>query len=267
MSLIKQVAKVVQVARNRSTKQVIEDLMQMQCNLLTEPVFIEKVYPNTLYRYGEGFREELNYYKKDAPAWAELTKLSTMFLHAVAEAKPFTDHMGSLYDLELRGNTFGQFLTPPDLAELLGDLHMSLEQPITSPKTVGDDTGCGAGSLLLGYLRGVLRHQGKGAISMLHVVANDLDTQMVKICAVQIALNSIIHRIPLNSLTVHNCNIISEYMEMNAGKHVAFHWIPNAKMGYHNTHRQALQALETLSRQSQKLEAAYAHLSNNKRKL
>ena len=49
-SLIKQVAKVVQVARNRNTKQVIEDLMQMYCNLLSEPAFIERAFPNTLYR-------------------------------------------------------------------------------------------------------------------------------------------------------------------------------------------------------------------------
>jgi hypothetical protein len=255
-NLSKQVAKVVQVARNRNTKQVIDDLMQMYCNLLTEPAFIEKAFPNTLYRFGAGFRQELTYYKKDLPAWYELTKLSQMFLQTVAAAEPFTDHMGSLYDLELRGNTLGQFLTPPDLAELIGDLHMSVAEPITNPKTIGDDTGCGAGSLILGLLRAVLTTQGKGAVSMLNVVANDLDPEMAKICAVQIVMNSCIHRIPVHSLTVHNCNVITEYMEMQQGKHIAFQWLPNTNKSIFEANAIAQQALKTMSQKNKELETA-----------
>ena len=227
-NLSKQVAKVVQVARNRNTKQVIEDLMQMYCNLLSEPAFIERAFPNTLYRYGAEFRQELTYYKKDKRAWEELQTLSQMFLQAIAEAEPFTDHMTSLYDLELKGNTLGQFLTPPDLADLLGALIMNISEPITSPTTIGDDTGCGAGSLVLGQIKATLARDGKGAVSMLNVVANDLDPHMAKICTVQVVLNSCIHRIPLKSVRVFNGNIITEYEEMNQGKHVLYHWLPNA---------------------------------------
>lgn len=261
-NLSKQVAKVVQVARNRNTKQVIDDLMQMYCNLLSEPAFIEKAFPNTLYRFGAGFRQELTYYKKDLPAWDELTKLSQMFLQTVATAEPFTDHMGSLYDLELSGNTLGQFLTPPDLADMLGELTMSLAEPITKPQTIGDPTGCGAGSLVLGLIKSVLKNQGKGAVSMLHVVANDLDPHMAKICTVQVVLNSCIHRISLNSVTVHDCNVITEYQEMNEGKRTLYHWIPNAPQGLYDDvmrfsqAQQTKEALKTLTELTKELETA-----------
>lgn len=230
-NLSKQVARVATVARRRTEKQVIEDLMQMYCNLLSEPAFIERAFPNTLYRFGAGFREELSYYKHDQRAWEELQTLSQMFLQTVAEAEPFTDHMTSLYDLELKGNTLGQFLTPPDLAEMIGELQLlssALAEPLSRPYTVGDDMGCGAGSLLLGFIRAVLRKHGKGSVSMLNVVANDLDPAMVKICTVQVVLNSCIHRIPLHSFHIDNANVLSEYMDMQAGRKMAYQWLPNS---------------------------------------
>lgn len=258
-NLSKQVARVATVARNRTEKQVIEDLMQMYCNLLTEPAFIEVAFPNTLYRFGAGFRQELSYYKNDLKAWDELNKLSQMYLQTVAEAEPFTDHMTSLYDMEVKGERLGQFLTPPDLADALGELTMALSEPITKPTTMGDDTGCGAGSLILGSIRAVLKQQGKGSVSMLHVVANDLDPQMAKITTVQLVLNSCIHRIPLNSVLVHNCNVISEYTAMNEGKHALYHWIPNAPQDLFDQvaiQGKAVKALNTLTELTKEIEPA-----------
>ena len=39
-TLSKQVAKVVQASNGRNTKQVIDDLIQMMSNIITEPLFI-----------------------------------------------------------------------------------------------------------------------------------------------------------------------------------------------------------------------------------
>lgn len=244
-NLSKQVARVATVARNRTEKQVIEDLMQMYCNLLTEPAFIEVAFPNTLYRFGAGFRQELSYYKHDLRAWDELNKLSQMYLQTVAEAEPFTDHMTSLYDMEIKGERLGQFLTPPDLAELIGELQMAtstLAEPPTRPYTVGDDMGCGAGSLLLGFIRAVLRKHGKGAVSMLEVVANDLDPEMVKIATVQIVLNSCIHRIPLHSFRIDNANVLSEYTQMRTGQKLAYQWLPNTNKTFYQNHHLVAEA-------------------------
>ena len=241
-NLSKQVARVATVARNRTEKQVIEDLMQMYCNLLTEPAFIEKAFPKTLYRFGKNFRQELSYYKHDPKAWDELQKLSQMFLQTVAEAEPFTDHMTSLYDMEIKGERLGQFLTPPDLAEMIAELQMTsstLTEAPSRPYTVGDDMGCGAGSLLLGFIRAVLRKHGKGAVSMLNVRANDLDPEMVKIATVQIVLNSCIHRIPLHSFHIDNANILSEYAAMQEGKHLGYHWLPNTNDRFYQAHHRA----------------------------
>lgn len=226
-TLAKQVAKVVQVAKNRDTKQVINDLMQMLCNLLTEPLFIDKAFPLTLYTYDNNFRQELTYYKTDLKAWAELQTLANMFMEAIKTGEPFTDHVGSLYDLELAGNRHGQFLTPPDLADALGELLISIAPPIDGPITIGDPTGCGAGTLVLSQIKAIYKAQGAKAVKCLNVRAIDLDINMVKMTAVQVVLNSAIHRIPLGSFIVQCGNTITDYTAMNEGKLVSYFWEPD----------------------------------------
>ena len=229
-TLAKQVAKVAQTAKNRDTKQVINDLMQMLCNLLTEPLFIDKAFPLTLYTYDNNFRQELTYYKTDLKAWAELQTLANMFMEAIKAGEPFTDHVGSLYDLELAGNKLGQFLTPPDLADTLGELLISIAPTIDSPITIGDPAGCGAGTLVLSLIKALHKAQGAKAVKFLNVRAIDLDINMVKMTAVQVVLNSAIRRIPLGSFVVQCGNTITDYTAMNEGKRIAFAWQPNTPL-------------------------------------
>lgn len=252
--LSKQVEKVSKIAKNRTTKQVINDLMQMFCNLITEPAFIEVAFPNTLYRYQAGFRQELSYYKTDLPAWNELQTLSQMFMQAIKKSEPFTDVIGQLYDLELVGNTMGQFLTPPDVADTLASLTAPLMGEITEPLTIGDMTGCGAGTLVLSQVKGILHTQGRGAVRFLDVRALDLDMNMAKMATVQIVLSACIHRIQIRSLIVHQGNAITDYTAVNEGKKSIFEWMPNAPLAFYCKVYQAKKEIAEITGKLQELE-------------
>ena len=225
-TLSKQVAKVVQASNGRNTKQVIDDLIQMMSNIITEPLFIERAFENTLWTYGSDFRNELSYYKKHPKAWDELQNLSLMFMQAIKESEPFSDVVGLLYDLELKGNEFGQFLTPPDVAETIGMLNVCMSKEPTELVNVGDMTGCGAGGMLLGFIRAYIKKFGKDSTKYLCIHALDIDMNMVRMTTVQIVLNSCIHRMPINSFVAHNCNVITEYEAMNEGNYKKYLWMP-----------------------------------------
>lgn len=215
--------------KNLKPQQVIEDLIQLSCNLITESVFITKVFRNTLFAYSAGFRNELSHYKSEPKAWELLQELHLEYIKTILENEPFTDIVGMMYDETLSGSRLGQFLTPPDVADGLIPLIMgAIMKPIKEKTTIGDMCGCGAGSLILGQIKSVFKNQGKEAVKHLLVVANDIDMKMVQMTTAQIVLSSCIHRIPLGGLTTYNCNTITQYQEMNEGKHKAFVWIPEA---------------------------------------
>lgn len=226
-TLYKQVEKVVKLCRGRTTKQVIDDLIQMHCNLICNPQFIERVFPNTLYQFNNEFAQNLNYYQTNEKAFYELNVLAGMFRNAILESEPFTDVMGLIYDIEIQGNSFGQYLTPPDISNLIGELSLAIDTSFDHQKIIGDDMGCGAGGLILGLINSIYKKYGASAVKNLNVRAVDVDLSMVKIATVQIVLNSCIHRIPINSFISHHANILTEYGEMLDGKHKAYVWLPS----------------------------------------
>ena len=228
--LSNQVQKVVQATDGRNTKQVIDDLMQMLCNLISEDIFIKSAFKNTVISCNDDFRSELTYYKKNPVAWDELQVLAEMFMQAVKDSEPFTDLIGMLYDINIKGNkNLAQFLTPPKVAFGCAKILMSSTGPITEPVKVGDNAGCGAGGLILGLLRATLNMCGKDSIKNMDVVAVDIDINMVKMTTVQVVLNSVFHNISVRSFSSHRANMITEYRAYNEGKQVAYLWIPNYK--------------------------------------
>lgn len=227
--LSKQVEKVVSLCNGRDIKQVVNDLMQMFCNLISEPRLIEVAFNNTLWKCNEDFRLELSYYKKYPKAWEELQMLSTMFMQAIKNSEPFSDLIGDLYDMQLRGNKLGQFLTPHDVADALAQFNIITKEQPEAFKVYSVSEPCvGAGGLILGFIRNYYQAYGKGATKNLDVHINDLDIHMVKMATVQIVLNSIIHRIPIHRLTATHANVITEYEDMNMGKKDLYVWLPDA---------------------------------------
>lgn len=215
--------------RSHKPQQVIDDLIQLSCNLITESVFITKAFRNTLFAYSPGFRNELTHYKTEPKAWKLLQDLHLEYMKTILENEPFADIVGMMYDETLSGSRLGQFLTPPDVADgLLPFVIGAIMEPINEKTTIGDICGCGAGSLILGQIKAIYKNQGKDSVKNLLVVANDIDMKMVQMTTAQIVLSSCIHRIPLGGLTAYNCNTITQYQEMNQGLHKAFAWIPEA---------------------------------------
>lgn len=207
---------------NTNPKKVIEDMVQMTFNLVTEPEFMARTYPNTAYAHKDGMRNELTSYKKDPAAWKLLQEIVMDYMQAIRDAEPFADIIGGMYD-EYLGNVLGQFLTPVDVAEGVSRIMMAMMPPITEPINIGDPCGCGAGSLILSQLRAIYEEQGADALALVNVMAMDLDANMVRLCTVQIVLSSIIHRIPLKGYYAYWGNVITEFEKDT----LAFIWEPN----------------------------------------
>lgn len=215
--------------RNTNARQVIDDLMQLACNLITEPAFIPGAFKNTLYCYRDGFRNELSHYKEEPKAWALLQELYFDYQRAILDNEPFTDIVGMMYDENIGKNDMGQFLTPPDLANNLMPFLIGAVAPkIVEPTRIGDICGCGAGSLILGQIKGFIQGQGEEVAKHLHVVGVDLDVRMVRMTTAQVVLSSIFHRIPLGSFTSYRANAITEfgYTAEEDEKHLAYFWKP-----------------------------------------
>ncbi len=244
--------------KNANIRNVIDDLMQLGCNMLSEPNFIDRSFRNTLWACKEDFRKELSHYKEEPKAWNLLQELFNEYLHVINDNEPFADIVGMMYDETAhKGNNLGQFLTPPDLADLLGELLIAGNpESITKDMLIGDFCGCGAGSLILGQIKAIYNHHGKDAVKHLNVVANDLDACMSKMATVQTVFSSIVHRIPLGSFTTFNANTVTQYSEMSEGKHVIYKWIPEVSndMYLAYKHPQYLAYLELMKRFNEAIE-------------
>lgn len=84
--------------------------------------------------------------------------------------------------------------------------------PRPSEKTLmGDHCGYGAGSLILGMLRIMLRMHGADSLKHLEVQAMDLDANMVRLCSVQVMMSAMMHKIPLNGFLAFFGNTITDY--------------------------------------------------------
>ena len=201
----KQIQELCQVKRRRP-KEVIDDMVQMTINtIITQPIFMEQSFPNTLYHFVPNFYTRLIRYEKDPTAMSMFQELCLTYTQTIQQQPAFTDVLGSLYDQHL-GEDLGQFLSPPDIANLLGELS-TINGPILEQSTIGDDC-CGAGSLVLGQLRSRLQSEGKASLKLLHIHINDIDMNMVKMATAQIVLSSAMHRIPIGSLTAHHGNAL-----------------------------------------------------------
>lgn len=216
----KLVEEICQVSNQCLTKkQVLDDLIQLSCNLLTEDAFFSKAFPCALFRQTEVIRKEMSQYKKDPKAWALMSGLVLEYLRLIKESEPFEDVLGSLYDEHL-GQVLGQFLTPRDVCDVVSAIALSgsKAEAFSKPFRIGDPTGCGAGSMLLSYLREVYKKHGKEAMRNVEILAVDLDPRMVRMTTAQIGLSAAIHRIPLRIYRGFAKNVLSQYEEIFHGK-------------------------------------------------
>lgn len=195
-----------------SVKQVFNDLIQVMFNSLDKS---QRVHPYNM-DFDPRLVRELTEYKPQPELWGKLGELSFMWLKAIQDAPPFTDVMGSTYDEQL-GEQLGQFLTPPDVAAGLAQLNMAfskdrIDQTLAKgqPVFMGDDCGCGAGSLILAWLKAFSEQYEPYKLLSVGVEAQDLDMSMVQLTSVQVFYSAAIHGMPLGGLKVRWGNCLTE---------------------------------------------------------
>lgn len=215
----KKIERICQLNNYRTKpKDVLDDLIQLNFNLLTELQFQAKANFGGAYWVEPGLRKELSTYKNEPKVWETLQELSLDWLKAIAEHEPFTDVFNVIYDPYL-GDTLGQFLTPVDVSQTLAAIH-NPTVPENESYTLGDPCGSGVGSLVLSLLQHIHTKQGKQALRRVNVIAMDIDHRMVKATAVQVGMSCLVHQIKLQSFSVHHGNAIMDY---DARKTLAFY--------------------------------------------
>lgn len=214
----KNITKMVQVSRQGlNEQQCLIDLSQLSFNFVSSDWFWKMQFSEGSMYHDDFMAQELSNYKKDPEAWELLQEITTDYWQLVKLCEPFTDVMHLIgYSSKTLSKAMGQFLTPPAVADGLNRLTTTIPD-LQADKyiTVGDFGGCGAGSLLLGWLRHAHSlHPTK--LSQVHMFGVDIDQKMVRMTALQITLSCLAHDIQLGSLSLHCCHGIIDY------KHYAF---------------------------------------------
>ena len=141
---------------------------------------------------------------------------SAQIYKGVVEALPvFSDVLHSLIeDIWLddqKGNGLGQYLTPPDLANLIGnliDVSESNRDKRTKPYVIHDDCS-GAGSLTLPAAQREAR-VGRHRTQLLNLMVNDIDPLMCCAAALQFVSSMVVHEHDLHQLRVICSNALTE---------------------------------------------------------
>ncbi|WP_223526623.1 N-6 DNA methylase [Pseudomonas sp. BF-B-26] len=141
---------------------------------------------------------------------------SAQIYKGVVEALPvFSDVLHSLIeDIWLddqKGNGLGQYLTPPDLANLIGnliDVCESDRDKRTQPYVIHDDCS-GAGSLTLPGAQREAR-VGRHRTQLLNLMVNDIDPLMCCAAALQFVSSMVVHEHDLHQLRVICSNALTE---------------------------------------------------------
>lgn len=249
--------KIQQICKSRFSsgpKQVIDDMVQLAYNFMTTPV-VMNCFPLTRYFVDDSLLAEVRRYEHDPETWELMQELVLDFIKSYKDAEPFTDVIGSLYD-EYLGKVLGQFLTPSDVADALAGIQVAFMPTPTEKTLIGDSCGCGAGSLILGMLRTMLKTHGADSLKHLEVHAMDLDANMVRLCSVQVMMSAMMHKIPLSGFIAHCGDVIKDYAPKDGKKGtLALAWKPMmSKMDYFEASPEAvaLQQMMQLLREVEK---------------
>lgn len=194
-------------------KRVIDDLMQMGFNLISQGSLNAFTGCYQGLQCSQDYVLELADYKRDLKAWELLQHAFLCYMNEVGSNEPFADVIGLQYD-EYLGKALGQFLTPEDVAE--GAFQFSAFDSVSKHLEAQEhfninDICSGAGALLLGALRVIVREHGKEALRYIHLQGNDLDPNMCRMCAVQLLLPSFMHNMAIGSITLTQGDTIVDY--------------------------------------------------------
>lgn len=174
--------------------------------------------PPILYSYTDlSFNKQIaNDFKED------IQKCSAMLILAIKESEPFDDLVAEFIEENGASNkNLGQYFTPRDISLFQSQLNLKLTSIDKFKEDdyfwIGDDTGCGTGSLILGMLSQFKEnvegfediHFQSVAVSM-----NDIDEYLSKIAYFQVVLSSLLHSKPIGIVQVEAKDIIKDYLKI-----------------------------------------------------
>lgn len=167
---------------------------------------------------------ELNINKEIAKSFQkEVQDCSMQLIAAIVASEPFSDLVAEfIEDNEASNKNLGQYFTPNDVSLVLAELNLkftSIDKFTVKDDYyfVGDDTGCGTGSLILALLSQI-KSCVKGFEDIhyqsIAVTMNDIDEYLSKIAYFQVVINSILHHKPLGVVQVEAKDIIKDYLKV-----------------------------------------------------
>lgn len=203
-------------------KEIIDDIIQLSFNLLYGGSLNAVARTFEAIICGDDYAQELAKYEKDRRAWDLLGECALAYLSEIKNREPFADVIGAQYDAYL-GKGLGQFLTPEGVAA--GGVTLSILESVGRALEEGrhtdvGDIAAGAGALLLGSLREIVKTFGEDSLRYVHLIGNDVDPAMCRMCAVQLILPAILHARPFGSLTVCHSNVVTEYEQAGGDRRV-----------------------------------------------
>lgn len=215
MTVSKMLQELASKSKNiRRPKEALQALFSVGYFVISQPTVFAARNPFGTLIVGKKYHELHGYDENDL---ARLKEIVTAYLELVAASEPFDDVLGGLYDSYL-GEDLGQFFTPKDVAQLIGQLSgsMALSEESVASRTPHriNDFCCGGGSLGLGYIYQVYKKHGKEGVALLDVHAQDICPHMCRLATLQIMASSLIHGIPLHGLTVQCGNALSQDYEL-----------------------------------------------------
>lgn len=152
----------------------------------------------------------------------EIHDCAASLIHAIAAGEAFDDLMTEFIEVEDLTNTvLNQFFTPKDLALLQSEINLSLQSLDSFGEDdyfwITDDTGCGAGSLILAHMKSMKEFvQGFEVIHYQSIAIKmaDIDVDLSKIAFFQVVLSSLLHSCPLGIVIIEGKNMLTEYSEI-----------------------------------------------------
>lgn len=142
-----------------------------------------------------------------------LIQATNLYSQIVKDLPPFTDVLSMVLEeillTDKRGSHLGQFLTPRDIADAMGEMWNEEQLERTEPYKIGDIC-VGAGSLILPSLK-MKAVETPEKIGLINLVLNDIDPIMCTAVALQLITNTVQHNIDIGGLTLTCANAILEW--------------------------------------------------------
>ncbi|MCW5156433.1 MULTISPECIES: DNA methyltransferase family protein [Burkholderia cepacia complex] len=244
--IYKQITELNRVSKQcQSPKQAVDDMMQLVFNLISQPSFSALQFPNSFVWANESLLRVLDRYMDDTQAWEILVELTNEYMALVKDSEPFTDLLSVNYGDSGLSKALGQFLTPPCVAKALpAFLGADKCEKLERGEHIAIAELCsGAGTLMLSMLEQIYQAY-PNRMNQVHVVAMDLDPNMVRMTSVQIALSALVHGIELGSFEVFWGNAIVDYLYAEDKDTRGFIFTPNQ-----DNHRALMKQFEEKAKQ------------------